>query len=178
MAELSTLARPYAKAAFEFARDASSLAEWSTMLATAAQASQQDKLAELLSSPALTSAQQAKTLADVCGDALNDKGLNFISALADNKRLALLPYIQQQFELLRSQQEQRVDVEVISAFELTEQEQTRLREALTRKLSREVDMQSRVDAGLLGGVIVRAGDTVIDGSVRGRLTKLVDAINH
>jgi F-type H+-transporting ATPase subunit delta len=178
MAELSTLARPYAKAAFEFARDNDALAQWSEMLMLASQLSAQPKVAELLSSPSLTSNQMANTFHGLLGEDLTVNAVNFIGALAKNKRLLLLPQISEQFQALKAQQEQTVDVEVTSAFELSEAEAAQLAQALSTKLSREVNLSSTVDASLLGGVVVRAGDTVIDGSVRSKLAQLADAMNH
>jgi F-type H+-transporting ATPase subunit delta len=112
------------------------------------------------------------------GEDLTVNAVNFIGALAKNKRLLLLPQISEQFQALKAQQEQTVDVEVTSAFELSEAEAAQLAQALSTKLSREVNLSSTVDASLLGGVVVRAGDTVIDGSVRSKLAQLADAMNH
>jgi F-type H+-transporting ATPase subunit delta len=178
MAELSTLARPYAKAAFEFARDNDALAQWSETLSLAAQITQQQQVAQLLSSPSLTSGQMAETFGGLLGDDLTTKAANFIGALAMNKRLLLLPYISEQFQALKAQQEQTVNVEVTSAFELSEAEAAQLTKALSANLSREVNLSSTVDTNLIGGVVVRAGDMVIDGSVRNKLAQLTDAMSH
>ena len=177
MAELSTLARPYAKAAFEYALEKAVLAEWSAQLATLAAVVEHEGVAQVLVNPELTSEQQASTLSDVCGDSICDELKNFSSILATNKRLVLLPEIQKQFELYKANQEKAVDVEVISAFELPQATVTRLADALGKKLERQVKMSSSTDSELLGGVLIRAGDTVIDGSVRGRLNKLAEAMN-
>lgn len=177
MAELSTLARPYAKAAFEYALAQQDLAGWSKQLATAAAVAQAPAVEKLLGSPSLTAEQRAKALLEVCGDALNDKGRNFLRVLAENKRLELLPQIQALFEQLKAQQEKSVDVDVVSAFELDGDTTARLATALRGKLQRDVTINSSVDASLLGGILVRAGDVVIDGSVRGRLAKLAQAMN-
>ncbi|GAB3109856.1 F0F1 ATP synthase subunit delta [Aestuariicella hydrocarbonica] len=177
MAELTTLARPYAKAAFESADAAGQLQKWSDMLTLAAAVAQQDGMIKALVSPALTSEQKAKAFADVCGDELNEGAVNLISVLAENKRLTLLPEIQQLFEQHKAQREQSVDVEVSTAFELSGELQDKLAKALSAKLDREVNLSTVVDKSLLGGALVRAGDTVIDGSVRGRLAKLAEAMN-
>ena len=177
MAELSTLARPYAKAAFEYALEKSALADWSTQLMEVAAVVSYEGMAEVLDNPALTSEQQAGTLNEVCGDSIGGEMKNFIIILADNKRLALLPEISKQYELFKANQEKAVDVEVISAFELPEATVNRLAEVLGKKLERQVKVSSSTDSDLLGGVLIRAGDTVIDGSVRGRLNKLAEAMN-
>ena len=178
MAELSTLARPYAKAAFEFARDSQQLTEWSDMLTTAGKVAQQAKVVELLSSPSITSSQMAEAFCGLIGDELTASGANFIGTLANNKRLLLLPQISEQFAVLKAQQEQTVEVEVTTAYELSEAEAEQLAQAFAKKLSREVKLSSTVDADLLGGVVVRAGDMVIDGSMRNKLAQLTDALSH
>jgi F-type H+-transporting ATPase subunit delta len=177
MAELSTLARPYAKAAFEVARDKADLAGWSAQLATAAVVSRDAVIASILASPAYTAEQMADTVIGVCGDALVEDGRNFIQVLASNKRLPLLPEIQALFEQYKANQEKRVDVEVVSAFDLGAVTEQTLVEVLSKKLEREVKVDSTVDQSLIGGVLIRAGDLVIDGSVRGRLNKLAEAMN-
>lgn len=177
MAELSTLARPYAKAAFEYARDHSALGDWSKQLATCAAVSTNADVKAVLDNPSLTNEQQAQTLNDVCGDAIGVEVKNFVSILSSNKRIALLPEIQSQFELFKANQEKSVDVEVISAFDLADATVAKLADVLGKKLERDVKVSSATDQTLLGGVLIRAGDLVIDGSVRGRLNKLAEAMN-
>ena len=177
MAELSTLARPYAKAAFEFAREKNALAEWSEQLAAAATVSAAEGMDKVLDNPSLTDEQQAQTLNEVCGEATGQEVKNFVSILSSNKRLSLLPVIQAQFELLKSNLEKSVDVEVVSAFDLNDSTADKLADVLGKKLEREVKVSTSTDKDLLGGVLIRAGDLVIDGSVRGRLNKLAEAMN-
>ncbi len=175
MAELITLARPYAKAAFEVARSAKDLDSWSSSLALAAVLTQQSSVAKLLESPTLTAEQKATVLTDLCGDEINAKVKSFIAVLAENKRLDLLVSIQELFENLKAQQEKFSDVKVISAFELDDNVEKALAEKLKTVLESDVTLSTTVDNSLLGGVIVRAGDTVIDGSVKGRLNKLAES---
>ena len=177
MAELSTLARPYAKAAFEFAADAGDLQGWSQSLSTAGAIAQQPMVVKLLSSPSLTAQQQAAAVIDICGDALNVTGQNFVAILSENRRLQLLPQISFQFEIMKANREKAVDVEVIAAQELDVQQQQQLSDALGAKLERKINMQVSLDKSLLGGAVIRAGDTVIDGSIRGRLAKLAESLN-
>jgi F-type H+-transporting ATPase subunit delta len=177
MAELSTIARPYAKAAFECARDKADLAGWSAQLATVALVTQDATIASVLGSPSYTAEQMAETVIDVCGDALQDDGRSFVKVLASNKRLPLLPEIQTLFELYKANQEKTVDVEVVSAYQLGAETEQTLADVLSKKLEREVKVDSTIDQSLLGGVLIRAGDLVIDGSVRGRLNKLAEAMN-
>ncbi len=177
MAELSTLARPYAKAAFEYARDKGSLDNWQSQLATAAAVVQDDAVVTVLTNPSLTAEQQAATLVELCGDSLGNEAQNFVAILADNKRLALLPQIHAQFVALKANQEKSVDVELVSPFPVEEETVSKLAAALGERLAREVKVTTAQDESLLGGVLIRAGDTVIDGSVRGRLSKLAEAMN-
>ncbi len=177
MAELSTLARPYARAAFEYAHGAGALDSWSTALATASVVSRESRVATLLASPSHTAEQQADTMIELCGDDLGADHRNFIRVLAGNKRLPLLPEIASLFEQLKAEQERSVDVKVVSAFALEDSTQQSLAQVLSKKLEREVKVETEVDESLLGGVLIRAGDLVIDGSVRGRLNKLSEAMN-
>ena len=177
MAELSTLARPYAKAAFEYAVDAKDLQVWSDSLALAASVAQQPSVEKLLGSPSATAVEQAEAVQDICGDALATACQNFISILSENRRLQLLPHISQQFETMKANLEKAVDVDIVAASDLDAAQQQTLSDALSAKLERKVNLQVSLDKSLLGGAIIRAGDTVIDGSIRGRLTKLAESLN-
>ena len=177
MAELTTLARPYAKAAFAEAVENNALVEWSEMLSLAAQFAADTDFAKILVHPALTAQQQATALTDLCGDKLNQSGKNFLVILGENKRLTLLPEIVEAYEELKAAQEHAVEVTVTSAFELTDAQQETLSQALKNKLQCDVRLTGEVDQTLVGGVIIRAGDLVIDGSVRGKLAKLAEAMN-
>lgn len=177
MAELTTLARPYAKAAFEYARDHDSLAQWSEQLATVAAVSAEHRVQARLADPARAPQDQVQLLAEVCGDSLGEATRNFLAILAANKRLALLPQVYQLFAGFKANFEKSVDVEVVSAFDLEQDMTSKLSAALGKKLERQVNVRTTTDASLLGGVLIRAGDLVIDGSVRGRLNKLAAAMN-
>ncbi len=177
MAELTTLARPYAKAAFGFALASNDLNTWSTMLATLSAVTQNEKVSTVLSLPALTAEQCVAQVKDLLGDDLNAQGENFVSLLADNKRLSLLPMIAEQFEVLKAKQEKLSHVEITSAFELDSASEEKLAKALSDKLNCSVDVNTTVDTNLIGGAVVRAGDLVIDNSVRSRLAKLTESLS-
>lgn len=177
MAELSTLARPYAKAAFQAAVSAGDVQAWSIMLSVASSVAEQEKVVEVLSNPNLTGAQQAQTFIDVCGDSLNEAGQNLVNVLAENKRIPLLPQIFEQFEHLKAELEKAVDVEIISAYEVTDETKQKLTQALKAKLDKDVRVTTTVDTALVGGAIIRAGDLVIDGTLKGKLAKLAEAMN-
>jgi F-type H+-transporting ATPase subunit delta len=176
MAELATLARPYAKAAFQHAHAEGKLDNWLEMLNLAATVARQDRVQALLDAPELSTEAKAQAFSEVCGDALSKDFVNFIHVLADNKRLGLLSHIAEQYYALKSQQEKTVDVEITTAYALSDAEIAKLSKALASKLERAVELTSHVDQSLLGGAVIRAGDTVIDGSVRGRLAKLAETI--
>lgn len=176
MAELTTVARPYAKAAYAVAQTENALADWSAMLTFGAAVAADKNMKTVLDHPSLTSEKKAETFIDVCEGKLSDSGKNFISVLAENNRLTLLPEIAALFELFKAHQERSVDVEVESAFELSAEQQDKLAQALTKKLDRKVNISSSTNPEILGGVIIRAEDLVIDASVRGKLAKLAEAI--
>ena len=176
MAELTTLARPYAKAAFEHAQAHQQLANWSAMLGLAAAVSLDDTMQRVLKAPRLTSTEKATTFNEVCGDKFDAQAQNFIRVIAENDRLALLPDIFALFELYKAEQEKSIDVEVTSAFALNTEQQDKLAKVLSARLSREVRLHAVEDSSLIGGVVIRAGDLVIDGSVRGKIAKLAEAL--
>ncbi|WP_086479989.1 F0F1 ATP synthase subunit delta [Oceanospirillum sanctuarii] len=176
MAELSTVARPYAKAAFEYALSQGKLAEWSNMLNLAAQAVADSAVQNVLGNPAISQAQKAEIVIEIC-TGLDENGKNFVQTLSEVGRLSLFPQIAEQFEALKAEQEKTVEVEITSAYELTSEQQTKLAQALQKRLNREIKIQTQVDQSLIGGVLIHAGDTVIDGSVRGKLAKLAEAMN-
>jgi len=177
MAELSTLARPYAKAVFEYAEAAGTLEQWSSALAVLGAVVADATMEKLLASPAFTTGQQADALIEICAESLDEKGRNLVQLLAENRRLPLLPFIREQYEVLKLQRQRTVDVELVSATPLDQAQQDKLIEALGRKLDRSIKATVSVDESLLGGVLIRAGDTIIDGSIRGRLTKLAEALH-
>ena len=177
MAELTTLARPYAKAAFEYAIEAKKLAEWSEVLSFAAQVVSDEAMQELLTSPHFTKEDQLAAMVTVCQGKLTNEANNFIKLLAQNGRLVTLPEIEVLFNFLRSEFEKTVEAQITSATELNEQQITQIKEKLAAKLGREVEASVEINADLLGGLIIQAEDLVIDGSVRGKLAKLSDTLN-
>jgi F-type H+-transporting ATPase subunit delta len=172
VAERATIARPYAKAAFEYARQANAFTAWSAGLGAAAEIVADARVSALTKSPRLTASDLAGFIGGVAGARLDQGMQNFISVLAENHRLLLLPEIFAQFEGLRAAVENTIDVDVLSAVALDDKQAAKLSDALARRFKRQVRMQNRVDATLLGGAVVRAGDMVIDGSLKGRLQRL------
>ncbi len=174
--ELTTCARPYAKAAFQYALDQNALEHWSQMLKSGAAVVRSERVNVLLGMPSFTAEQKADAFINICGDSLDDSGRNFVRTLADNKRLTLLPQVAELFEAFKAAQEQSVDVEVLSAFPLSGEQIDKLSGKLRNKLSSEVRLVNTVDSELIGGVVIRAGDLVIDSSIKTRLAKLADAM--
>lgn len=177
MAELITLARPYAKAAFETALQDGALDKWSNMIALSAAVAGEPGVSSILNSPSLSSDQIADAFIGVCGDELDAKGKNFLALLAENKRLVLLAEISSLFENLKANQEMSVDVEITTAFEISSDVSNKLAKALKDRLKREILLTTNVDQSLIGGAVIRAGDNVIDSSVRGKLSKLAESMN-
>lgn len=178
MADRATIARPYARAAFAHAREAKDLAAWSKLLGAAATAAADSRVSRLIGNPHVTSEQLVELLTDVSKGAAGQAGRNFLLALGENRRLGLLPEIAAQFEVLRAEVEGVIDVQVIAAREIAAPQKKRLTEALQRRLGREVRMHISLDDSLIGGAIVRAGDLVIDGSLKGRLARLGSALTN
>jgi len=178
MAEKTTIARPYAQAVFDVAREQGALQAWSDMLALCAAVAADEQVARLIESPRLTAERLAGFFIDVCADGLNDKGRNLIRLLAENRRLDLLGEIQRLFEALRHQAEGRVQAQLITAFPATGEQKEKVRAALKARFGREVELECITDPTLMGGAVIRAGDMVIDGSVKGRLDKLAGALTH
>jgi F-type H+-transporting ATPase subunit delta len=175
MAELSTIARPYTKAAFENAREQKTLDQWSGALALAAQTVADKQVASLLGNPALASDQKAELILAVCSDT-SEQFQNFVKVLAENNRLLVLPEISSLFDRIKAEQQKSVEIEVTSAFKLTKEQQTKLAQALGKKFDREVNISSSIDKALIGGMVIRTEDLVIDGSIRGKLAKLSEAL--
>ncbi len=172
MAERLTVARPYAKAAFARAQSASRLAPWSGALARAAAAIDDPRVRALVGNPRVAPAQLAGLIADVAGLGADDDGKRFIALLVENKRLALLPEISRLFDAYKDEVDRVVDVSITSAAPMAEAEQAKLGKALGGRFGRTVRVHTAVDPTLIGGAIVRAGDLVIDGSLKAQLEKL------
>ncbi len=172
MAEKTTIARPYAQAIFAIAQEQGALAKWSAMLGLTATVVSDPQVVPLIGNPNVTREQIVDLLFGVCGDNLNDTGKNMVRVLADNGRLNVLPEIAALYEVERARAEGTLEAEVISAAELSSAQQQTIAEALKKRLGREVTLEVTIDASLLGGVIIRAGDLVIDNSAKGKLAKL------
>jgi F-type H+-transporting ATPase subunit delta len=176
MAEPSTVARPYAEAAFKLADSTGSLAKWSEMLAGLAAVAADDRVRVAIDDPNLSDAQVAGLFISVLSGKLTGEAENLARVLADNKRLDLLPEIRAQFEALKNDREGVVEAQVVSAFELNEAQVSDLVQRLEKKTGRKVKAQVAVDKSLIGGVKIVLGDKIIDGSARAQLGALEIAL--
>ncbi len=178
MSETITLARPYARAVFGLAQEQGRLAEWSDTLALLAAIVDDPLMRATIDSPRLSRAEVADVIIDVAGEALDEQGRNLLRLLAEKGRLPLLPDIAALYRRLQAEAEGTVQAEVVSALPLDEAQLEALAARLRARLGKEVRLVQKVDESLLGGAIVRAGDLVIDGSLKTRLEQLASALTR
>ena len=176
MAEAITVARPYAQAAFDEARELGELKSWSDILQSVAQAVINPEVRAIITSPRIIKSQLVELMLALSGDKASEMQRNFIKLLIEGQRLILLPEIVMLFEIMRAEAEKNVDVVVTSAFDLSEAQKQKIAEALQKRMGREIRLSCETDRKLLGGVIIRAGDKVIDGSARTHLSELANAL--
>ncbi len=176
MIEPMTLARPYARAAFDYARQAEQLDPWLSALSTLAASASDPRVTRMLKDPAMTGEARADAFCGLLGDSA-PSGMNaFLHVMAENGRLDLLPEVAELLGDLKAALEATVEVEVTSAMDVSDEELQQLTAAMTERLERTVSISTLTDPSLIGGAVIRAGDLVIDGSVRGRLRKLAGAL--
>lgn len=181
MAESITLARPYAKAVFELAHGNKSLDAWSKTLGLLAGFIGNHSVQVMLGDPQVPANVRAQVFIELCGKSghkLDQHGQNFVRLLAENRRLELLPEIAADFETLRAQAENFMEVELRAAAPVDAAEQKRISDALQQKLGRRIELKYVEDKSLIGGAVLRAGDFVIDGSVHGKLARLTAALTQ
>jgi len=175
MAEFTTIARPYAKAAFDFAVESNNVDSWLEMITFMGQVASDDAVVSMLK--ATTAANEAADLMiKIGGEQLNEHGQNLIKIMAENERLSVLPEVADLFTEYCAEHQKSITADVVSASALTAAQKTKMIKALEKRLERQVKLNCTVDADLLGGVLITAGDLVIDGSVRGKLNRLADAL--
>lgn len=175
MSELTTIARPYAKAAFDFAVEKGELSQWAEMLAFTAEIARDERVQNMLDA-SYSADKLAELFIAVGGDQLNTFGQNLIKVMAENQRLKALPEVCEQFLAMRRDLEKEAEVQVISATALSEEQQQAISDKLAARLERKVKLNCSVDEALVAGVVIRAGDLVIDNSVSGRMRRLSDAL--
>lgn len=169
MSELSTLARPYAAAVFKRASESGSAEQWSQMLKFIAAVVKDNGIATLIENPKVSQERLIQLLLDICQGQLNQEGENFLRLLVQNDRLTLAPQISSLYETHKADAEGYVDVDVTTAYAFTKEEQKKFTSALEKTLAKKVRISVSVDKALIGGFLAKAGDRVIDGSIKGRL---------
>ncbi len=176
MAEIATLARPYANALFDLARDGSALDEWSKMLDVLRGVVEEEKVEIYLEAPENSAREKALRLSELCGEEIDDRARKLLLALAEHDRLNLLSEVSRQFESLKAEAERLLAVRIQSARDLSQSQIESLSDALKRRYGKEISLEIDVKSDLIGGAVITAGDMVIDGSIRGKLNKLRDSL--
>ncbi len=174
----TTVARPYAQAAFDLAREAKSLAGWADGLALVDALMRDSRVMTLVQSPRVGAEQKADLMIEICGDGLDQQQRNFVRLLIERDRIVLIAFICEQFEALRAAHEGRLTAHLTAAQPIDQPIADRLASALSKRLSLTVSLETEIDETLIGGAVIRAGDLVIDGSVRGRLQRLTGALSR
>ena len=175
MTDLVTIARPYAKAAFDFSVENEKLSQWSEMFALLSQVLSNEEYIEL-SRVLATSEQQVESLISICGEHLDLHAHNLLRIMAQGNRLNVLPNVCDEFFLLKQKYDQCIDIEVTSAFDLTPEQKESLSQKLKRRFNQQMNLSYAIDKSLLGGIVIRTGDLMIDDSVRGRLERMNDTL--
>ena len=178
MSELTTAARPYARAAFDYASNNNVIDKWAEMLSFCAAVAEDTTMIAALDQPSLNWQQSAELFNEVCADQLDDSAKNFIKLLAENDRISLLPDIAVLYHHYQAEAQGTVDAELVSALDVSEQQIEAIAASLTKRLGKKVSLTTRIDETLIGGAVIRAGDMVIDGSLRGRLEKLSNSLTN
>jgi len=178
MSDNTTAARPYAKAIFEIAQADAKQPEWSDVLALLTEVVNNKDMRDVLDSPHMGAADKGGLLIDIFSDKLSESNRNFVKLLAENGRLALMPEIFVLYEELRAEAESKIEATVTSAYPLSDAQLQAMTEALKKKLGCDVTLVTQTDSTLIGGVIIKAGDLVIDGSAQARLDSLALTLSH
>lgn len=176
--ELTTIARPYARALFAHVLGSgANLDDWSATLALLSAITNDREVQRILDDPSMTRRARVDLMLGLAGDQLSEPARNFVTIVAEQNRIEALPDIASLFELMKRNHLKRVEVQLTSAYEVADADAEKIRAALAASLKREISVETRVDPTLLGGAIVRTGDTVLDYSVRGKLNKLGQELN-
>lgn len=178
MADFTTVARPYASAVYKLAHETSSLEAWGDALALLANVVSDANMIKVLDDPALGKDKKGEMLLHVLSDKLNEQQKNLVKLMAENGRLKIYPDVAEQFEAYRAEAEGKVEAEVTSAFKLSPEQEKNIIAMLKTKLGREVTLTTSIDESLIGGVLIKAGDTIIDGSMKSKLESLALALGR
>lgn len=172
MSDFTTAARPYARAVFEYAQEKKALDQWSEILAFMAAVASEPEIKVIFDSPKLNHSERAEFFLKVCADKQTPTAANLVKLLAENRRLPVIPSIAAQYEEYRALAENQVEATIISAQAVSASEQKRIKAALEKRLGKQITLKTEIDESLIGGAVIKAGDTVIDGSLKARVGKL------
>ncbi len=172
MSELSTLARPYAEAAFKRAKEVHSAKDWSESLAFLSAVMQDKELRTIIDNPRVGQQQATQLMLDICQEHIHDEAVNLLKVLIENGRLTLVPQIAELFEQYKADDEGYVNVDLYTAYALTKAEENKYVKMLEKQLGKKVIASVSIDKTLIGGVLAKAGDKVLDGSISGQLHQL------
>ena len=175
MSEVTTIARPYAKAAFEFAVEQKAVDSWLSMLLFAAEVSKDDTVQQVIHS-SMAPEQLAQLFIQICGEQLNEYGHNLIKVMAENGRLSVLPDVLVEFTALKAELDKEVEAVITSAAALSDAEKTKIQKSLENRYQRKVRLTCQLDPSLMAGLVIKIGDDIIDASVRSKLTRLAEAL--
>ncbi len=178
MAELITIARPYAKAAFEYAKAQDAIASWSEFLQIGKQIMKTPAVKSLLNNPKIDKQKTMALIKEIYGKHINQHQENFLAVLSHYRRLMIIPEVTDLFEHQRKEQEKAIVVKLTSAYPVTESQQQKFAKALKIRLRRDVILEADIDNSLIGGALIRAGDFVIDGTVKGQLQRMRLELNE
>ena len=176
MSEQATLARPYAAAVFKRAKETDATATWSQSLAFMSAVQKNEDISVVIDNPKVNKERLSALMLDICQEHINEENGNFLKLLVHNNRLMLLPVIAKLFEAYKAEDEGYVEVEVFTAYALSKEAKQKFTTTLEKTLGKKILMNVAVDKSLIGGVLVRAGDRVIDGSIKGRLQHMQKAL--
>ncbi len=172
MLDNATIARPYASAVFEYAQEEGNMEQWSSLLESLSLIVQDEQMRLILSSPKISHEQLLELITGIIGKQKSAASMNFIKVLISANRLKYVSNIYELFEKRRAEAEGRMEVNVLTAYELESNQGNKISEVMSSKLGKKVNISSVIDKSLIGGMIIKAGDSVIDASIRGRLTEL------
>lgn len=179
MAELATLARPYAEAVFKLAKQTENgFAHWSDALGLLNAVMQDSEVAAICANPRIEKDAQTALILDICAEQLSQEAVNLVKVLAENGKLRMLPEVARQFEALKAEHEGYISVDLISTYAVKAQQKQQVAQALKERFGKDVEIEASIDRSLLGGWIIRAGDQVLDLSIRGRLQQLAADLRH
>ena len=178
MADYTTLARPYANAVYQLAVASSSVDSWTEALGMMAAVASDDAMKKVLANPSLGKEQKGEIFSSVLDGKLNEQQKNLVNLMAENGRLSIMPDVAEQFEAYRAQVEGKIEAEVTSAFPLSSEQESAITSTLKNKLGCDVSITSSTDESLIGGVVIKAGDTIIDASIKSQLAKLATSLSR